>query len=306
MPLMRGLIPTPRAKLLRSLPFLSKGPVPATVSYVPKRLSMWGNDQYGSCVTTEEAFAKACALPEIFISDAEVIRWAGRHGWLDGAELTPVIKAMIQSGFQQDSHVYGDGPYRGVDFSDEDLLKNALVAGPVKIGIDADALPNGAGNESGWFSLGTGRHYNNEDHCVSLCGYGTASELYKSLGLSKPSQLRDDQQGYLLFTWNTIGFVDHSWIMSTTGEAYVRDPVTTVDGVPLTPPAPPVPPTPTPVPSGLPTKAQLDALVALVRPLLPDGSPMLRGSPAAIDWASIISLILAFIQQFLKPQPVIK
>ena len=42
----------------------------------PAKISMWGNDVHGDCVTAEEAFAKACNNPEIFISDAEVIAWA--------------------------------------------------------------------------------------------------------------------------------------------------------------------------------------------------------------------------------------
>ena len=46
---------------------------PAQFAYVPKQLSMWGNDQYGDCVSAEEAFAKACYSPEIFIDDQRKI-----------------------------------------------------------------------------------------------------------------------------------------------------------------------------------------------------------------------------------------
>jgi len=35
----------------------------------PPKLSMWGNDVHGDCVTAEEAFAMAWHSPEIFITD---------------------------------------------------------------------------------------------------------------------------------------------------------------------------------------------------------------------------------------------
>lgn len=328
MPLMRGAVPTNRSKLLRSFPYQLKGDTPTHVAYVPKRLSMWGNDQYGVCVTTEEAFAKAAMNPEIYVDEAEVIRWARQHGWLNGAELVEVMDAMRSQGFHVGYTLVGDGPHFGVDFSDEALLKNALAKGPVKIGIDANALPDGAGSRSGWFSLGTGRKYRNEDHCVSLTGYGTAQECYTALGLALPHGLEPNLPGYLLFTWNTIGFVDHSWIMGTCGEAWFRDPLTIEDNVPLPnpgpgpvpppPPPPPVPPPPVPVPPGLPTREQFDALVTLVRPQLPgmtlrdDGqqSPRvgswLPGLPSLslgdFDWNALMSAILAAILQALQPK----
>ena len=46
---------------------------------------MWGNAIDGDCVTAEEAFAKACAQPEIFIPDAEAVAWATAGGFLNGA-----------------------------------------------------------------------------------------------------------------------------------------------------------------------------------------------------------------------------
>ena len=303
MPLMRGAIPTSRHRLLGVTPFKQVGAIPEWVAYVPKRLSMWGNDQYGDCVTAEEAFAKATAAPEIFIEDREVIDWARRHGWLNGAELTPVMDAMARGGFNQDHHVYGDGPYKGVDYGDETLLRNAIAVGPVKIGIDADALPGGAGNQSGWFALGTGRQYRNEDHCVALCGYGTVGQLYAAMGLAPPPSVPAVLPGYLLYTWNTIGFVDHAWVMSTCGEAYVRNPTNLIDGKPVEPPAPPPPPPPPPpIPTGLPTRAEFDALVALVRPQLPDGPALARPMLGA-NWQQILIQILTLILQLLQPQP---
>jgi hypothetical protein len=60
---------------------------------------MWGNDVHGDCVT-EEAFAKTCNNPEIFISDNEVITWATNHGVLEGAYLVEVLQWMETGGFR--------------------------------------------------------------------------------------------------------------------------------------------------------------------------------------------------------------
>ena len=238
------------------------------IAYVPSKLSMWLNDTYGDCVTAEEAFAKACTVgnvPGVFVSDDVVKAFASKNDMLNGADLDPVIKLMQQSGFSQDSNMYRDGSESVVDYSNESALQAALAVGPVKIGIDADALPSGAGNNMGWVAVG-GKpgQFNNEDHCVALAGFGTAQYLFSQLQVPLPSTLQPTQAGYLLYTWKTIGFVDHAWIMSTVGEAWVRSPTTTIVGTgtptldpPLNPqPSPlPVPPAPVPTPTPTPTPA---------------------------------------------------
>src|ERR1700751_5608048 len=87
----RGALPTPRSVLAGVAPFVGKIGAPPQYIVMPKQLSFWGNDVHGDCVTAEEAFAKACYSPEIFISDQEVIRWAPSHGVLDGAYLPQVM-----------------------------------------------------------------------------------------------------------------------------------------------------------------------------------------------------------------------
>lgn len=258
----RGLRPTPRHILASAPRFRPTKAAPAQVAYVPSKLSMWLNDQYGDCVTAEEAFAKACTVggvPGVFISDSVVKTWAGKNDLLNGADLDPVIKLMQSAGMSQDSNIYGDGAGSVVDYSNESVLQAAIAQGPVKIGIDADALPSGAGNASGWVGLG-GKpgQFTNEDHCTCLCGYGPAGWLCQQLQVALPSTLQANQSMYLEFTWSTIGLVDHPWIMSTVGEAWVRNPTTIITGTgtptvdpPLNPtPAPAPGPTPTPVPPG--------------------------------------------------------
>lgn len=261
--LSRGARPTPRHRLVAAVPYRSQGTTPNQIAYVPSKLSMWLNDIDGDCVTAEEAFAKACT--GIFITDATVKSWASKNRVLNGADIDQVLKLMQSAGFSQDSNSYNNGAHASVDYSNEAVLQNALVQGPVKLGIDADALPSTAGNQTGWLAIGgTAGQFSNEDHCISLAGFGTAQWLYTQIHVPLPSTIQPSQPGYLAYTWDTLGFVDHAWIMSTCGEAWVRNPTTVIVGKgipnpdpslnPITPPIPPVPvppnpPTPTPSPN---------------------------------------------------------
>ncbi len=226
---LRGAIPSPRSKLLAAPAFLAFA-APPQFAVVPKKLDMWGNDRYGCCVTSEDAFADAwwstfCGLPQTFIPAAEVIRWAGKYGFLNGATLTDPMDKLKADGFAVGGSNYKNGGYSGVDYSNEGTLQSALTVGPVKIAIDADALPSGAGNQQGWYST-SGQRYGNTDHCVSLAGYGSAAWLYGQLGVPLPASLNSTTPGYLLFTWGTLGFVTHPWLMGTCVEAWVRNPTT--------------------------------------------------------------------------------
>jgi hypothetical protein len=244
-----GASASPRHALLGAIPYIPLFAPPAQVAYVPKKRSMFGNDSYGDCVTAEEAFAKSCDSPEHDIDDQVVISWARQHGLLHGADLSNVLELMARKGFQQGEQLYNDGPASGVDFSNEVILQSAIAQGPVKIAIAASALPGGAGSRDGWYQLGSRNR--NTDHAVALCGYGPAGWLYQQLGVQLPSALQPSLPGYLLYTWSTIGFVDHAWIMGTTDEAWVRSPTTIgVPPLPL-PPLPPQPPGPNPLPVGI-------------------------------------------------------
>lgn len=244
----RGAVRSPAHHVLAAPTHRVLQAPPAQFALVPKQLDMWGNDQYGDCVTAEEAFAKACFSPEIFIDSNTVVAWARRNGYLHGAALSDVMRSMQHDGFAIGAQQYDDGTYATVDYSSETVLQSAIATGPVKIAIDANALPPAAGHQQGWFSIDCGQQFPNTDHCVSLCGYGAADYLYTQLNVPLPQALPADTHGYLLFTWSTIGFVSHDWLMTTTTEAWVRNP-TTVGNPPLTPtPVPPTPPGPSPRP----------------------------------------------------------
>src|ERR1700712_4851425 len=151
--LKRGAIPSPRSALAAARPHRATGGAPPNFLTKPARISMWGNDVHGDCVTAEEAFAKACNDPEIFVSDDTVIAWATRHGVLEGAYLTQVMGWMQNDGFADDPYVYDDGPYFSVDWNNSATLQSAISAGPVKLGVAADQIENAYwtnGGQTGW------------------------------------------------------------------------------------------------------------------------------------------------------------
>lgn len=227
-----GLAPTPRYRLLSAVPFSPLYAAPEKFALVPQKLDYWGNNQYGDCVSAEEAFTKACYQPEIFISSDVVISWARRNGYLNGADLESVMQSMAKSGFVVGSQEYRDGGYAAVDYSNEPILQAALAQGPVKLGMASGALPSGAGNNQGWYAIDAHSNHN-EDHSTALSGYGPAEWLYQQLGLALPSGVHFPATCYLFFTWSTLGIVSHEWIMGCVGEAWIRNPATI--GVPPLP-----------------------------------------------------------------------
>ena len=240
--LKRGAKPTPRHLLAAATPIRAalRAARPNYLN-IPKKISMWHNDDHGDCVTAEEAFAKACHSPEIFITDDEVKRWATSHGvtpseptgWYEGAYLIDVLNAMQSDGFHQDGHTYDDGAPYTVDWTNAPTLQSAISQGPVKIGVSADQLHevcigHGIG-KSGWFATGFEQTTpESEDHCVSLCGYGTISWLAQQLNVTVPNGVDKTKPGYALFTWDSIGIIDYPSLLALTHEAWLRTPTTIV------------------------------------------------------------------------------
>ena len=228
----RGAIPTPRSVLAAARPHLALVAAPSNFIVIPQQISMWGNDVHGDCVTAEEAFAKACNNPEIFISDDQVITWATKHGVLEGAYLPDVMTWMENDGFPDGPLTYDDGPHLSVDWTDAGTLQSAISQGPVKIGVAADQIEaawNSTGGRSGWFATGF-QDDSNEDHCVSLCGYGSISWLAQQLGVQAPAEIDGTQAGYAMFTWNSIGIIDVPSMIAITQEAWLRQPTTVTVG----------------------------------------------------------------------------
>jgi hypothetical protein len=224
----RGALAAPRHMLAAATPFVPKIAAPLNYIVIPSQLSIWGNDTYGDCVTAEEAFAKACNTPEIFIPEADVIAWATARNYLNGAYLTDVMKTMQNDGFNEAGYVYDDGGYSSVDWTNAAALQSAIALGPVKLGVAADQLETAywtTGGRSGWFA--TGFHSDsNEDHCVSLCGYGTISWLASQLKVAVPTGIDGTKPAYAMFTWDSIGIIDVPSMIAMTHEAWLRQPTT--------------------------------------------------------------------------------
>jgi hypothetical protein len=226
----RGAIPSPRHELAAAMPHIPLPKVPPTKLYFPKQLSIWHNDLHGDCVTAEEAFAKACHVPEIFITDAEVETWAKAHGDYEGAIIINVLRAMQKRGFDQGGKTYDDGSSNSVNWTDSNVLRSAIFHGPVKIGVAANQLETTcrAHNfKTGWFASGYTAD-TTEDHCVSLCGYGTIDWLAKQLKATVPAGVDTSQQAYALFTWGSIGIIDIPSMLAITHEAWLRTPTTII------------------------------------------------------------------------------
>ena len=230
----RGAKPSPRNKLASAMPYKIIGDTPINFLYRPNTLSFWGNDVNGDCVTAEEAFAKACYSPKIFISDQVAINWAQSNGWLNGANLSEVLDKMITNGFQTNGFIYDDGQHNSVDWTNRSLLQNAISLGPVKIGIASGQLDsvynyNNGNPPSGWFATGFAPD-SAEDHCISLCGYGTLSWLAQQFGVQLPNGVNGEDTGYAIFTWKSIGIIDENSMLAITHEAWLRNPTTVFVG----------------------------------------------------------------------------
>jgi hypothetical protein len=235
----RGAFPTPRNELAAAMPYVAEAAIAVPPSFLmwPAQMSSWNNYVYGDCVSAEEAFAKATVAPQTFIPEATVVAWASAHGFLNGASLTAVLKMMQTKGFPFNNKTYDDGPYSAVDWANAALLQSAIYShGPVKIGVGADDFQTNAQGKvtpgtSGWAMYDYPKNLQ-EDHCVSLCGYGTLAQLVALF--RQHNAVVNAPQGmpaglcYAMFTWNSIGIVDEQSMLNMTYEAWARNPVTVV------------------------------------------------------------------------------
>jgi hypothetical protein len=240
----RGAIPSLRSELAAAMPHIPdpKISVPPSFLMWPAQMSSWNNYTYGDCVSAEEAFAKATAAPHTFFPDATVVAWASAHGYLNGASLTAVMTTMQTNGFPLNNKTYDDGPFNSVNWTNPALLQSALSShGPVKIGVAAEYFQSAAPGQHGIVTPGTSGWaiYNypptnaaQEDHCVSLCGYGTLAQLQalflkNKVTVHAPAGMPAGLC-YALFTWNSIGIIDQQSLLHMTHEAWIRNPVTIV------------------------------------------------------------------------------
>jgi len=243
-PLPRGAMRSHRYKLASAMPLVPdpKISVPSSFLMWPVKLSSWNNYIYGDCVSAEEAFAKAAATPKTFIPEATVVSWATAHGYLHGAYLNDVMTTMQTDGFPHNQKKYDDGPYQSENWHNAPLMSSAIYShGPVKIGVAAANFQSAARGQHGIVTPGTSgwTMYNypattgqQEDHCTSLCGYGTFTALVRlfkkhKVTVHKPKGMPKGLC-YAMFTWNSIGIIDENSMLNMTHEAWIRVPVTII------------------------------------------------------------------------------
>jgi hypothetical protein len=235
----RGAIPSPRHELAAAMPHVPDARIAVPPSFLmwPAQMSYWNNYTYGDCVSAEEAFAKATAAPQTFIPEATVVAWATAHGYLNGASLTAVMTTMQTNGFPFNNRTYNDGGYNSVNWNNAAILQSAIYShGPVKIGVGADDFqsnPHGlvTPGTSGWAMYDYPKNAS-EDHCVSLCGYGTLAELvslfqHHNVSVRVPSGMPTGLC-YAMFTWNSIGIICEQSMLNMTYEAWIRNPGTNI------------------------------------------------------------------------------
>jgi len=242
----RGAFPSPRSELAAATPHVPDTNIAVPPSFLqwPVQMSSWNNLLYGDCASAEEAFSKATAAPRIFIPEETVVAWATAHNYLNGAVITDVMKTLQTDGFPLGPITYIDGPYNSVDWTNAAILQSAIYShGPVKIGVGSDDFqtnPDGfvTQNASGWAMCNYPMNIP-IDHCTSLCGYGTLEEL---VGLFKQHDVTVQAPNgmptglcYAMFTWNSIGIIDQQSMLNMTYEAWIRNPVTIVSGIPQPP-----------------------------------------------------------------------
>lgn len=231
MALMRGARPSPRHRLAGAVPHIVTTPTPEQWLWKPAKLSMWGNDTYGDCTVAEEAFAKGCGSSGLFVPDSEVITWARTAGALNSDTLIDVLDKMQASGFVVGGKTYDDGPPAAIDWTNAALLRNAIANGPVKTGIAADQIETAYNTNpyGGWFGNGfTQESPEDEDHCISTCGYGSIEWLLSELGVDVPDGVDGSQPGYALYTWKSQGVVDVPSYLAITFETWLRTPNTII------------------------------------------------------------------------------
>src|SRR5579862_1253171 len=252
MPLMRGAKLSPRHILAAATPHVA-APVPASFFRLAQTpLPMFGNDQYGDCVTAEEYTAKAG--DGHLGTDAEAINTAGKWGGLNGVDLSTILDYAAQ-GFAVGGQQLADGGKQTVNYTDWASLTSAIYQGQVKIAVAASQLQNaGAGRGTGWFLTDATRDPG-IDHCIGVAGYGSLADCCAAIGVLISSAADASILCLIVETWGGYGIVSYSAllaIMNSTpqagnSEAWLRVP-TTVGPAPGPTPTPTPPATPTPGP----------------------------------------------------------
>ena len=226
-----GKFPTPNHELGSARRYEARGAAPESFLAWPTRIGSWGGENADGSIWAEEAFAKACAEPRVFVPEEAILRASRECGSSNFARF------MRTRGFQVNGAAYLDGTFRLVNWTNAAVLNSAIAhIGPVKIGVAPAGLISGAHGEvtpgaSGWavYSVPASEP---GAYCASLCGFGPLAalvQLFERRGVKvHPPAGMAGHLCYAMFAWGSIGVIDSQSLMKITGEAWVRDPTTIV------------------------------------------------------------------------------
>jgi hypothetical protein len=230
-PVPKGEFPSPNQDLAVARRYRGGASIPESFISWPTKIGSWNDETASSPIWAEEAFAKACVEPKVFIPP-EVVRSASREcGWSNFAAF------MQAHGFQMDGKAYLDGPFALVNWTNAAALNGAIAnIGPVKIGVASPGLSSGPHGQvtpatSGWAIYGLPQRQPG-DQCASLFGYAPLAvlvDLFRRRGVdvNLPSGMPTGLS-YAMFASGSIGVIDRQSLMNITGEAWVRSPTTIV------------------------------------------------------------------------------
>lgn len=226
-----GEFPTPNYELASAEPYREGGRVPESFIAWPTAVASWGDAESGNASWAEEAFAKACAEPKIFIPP-DVVRLTSRECGSSN------FAAFMQTrGFQMDGKAYLDGSFNSVNWTNPTALNGAIAnVGPVKIGVASTSLAPGERRQATfgtnvWAVCGLPAGQS-ENHYATLFGFGplaTLVDLFERHGVNvdlppcMPAGLC-----YAMYILGSIGIIDRKSLINITGEAWVRNPTTVV------------------------------------------------------------------------------
>ncbi len=227
-----GEFPTPNHELVDASPYLAAKAAPERFIIWPIGIDLWGDKHPRSSIWAEEAFAKACTEPKVFIPPDVVLLTARKCG------ASNFSKFVQTHGFQIEGNAYLVGPFNSVDWTSPVALNSAIAnIGPVKIGV---ALADITGSQkgqvtpgtSGWAIRGLPPTSQPKNLCASLCGYGRLQTLvdlieHHGINVRLPSDMPTGLC-YAMFIWDSIGIIDWLSLMNITGEAWVRNPTTII------------------------------------------------------------------------------
>src|SRR5206468_4329471 len=126
-----GEFPAPNHELVAARSYRAGSAAPESFIAWPVAVEGWGDDTAAGSNWAEEAFAKACAQPNVFVPPHAVSLAWRECGSSNFAQF------MQSYGFRIDGRAYLDGPFYSVNWTNATDLNGAIAnVGPVKIGIN--------------------------------------------------------------------------------------------------------------------------------------------------------------------------